>query len=119
MANKRGTTVQSTKPLSAIRSLVSEFNPKVNTVADDEDKGIATGITPKGRLVDRLAKRSLMSCRLRYTSVFSLKVAVMIDRPCMDSERTDSIPTKPLIPVSIWRVTKPSTCSADKPGASV
>ncbi len=49
----------------------------------------------------------------------SLKTAVMTDSPEMDSERNDSMLPRPLMVFSSGRVTSTSTCSGERPGASV
>jgi len=43
----------------------------------------------------------------------------MIERPWIDCERTIAIPATPLMTSSIGLVTRISTCSGAKPGASV
>ena len=57
--------------------------------------------------------------RARNTSVPSLNTAVMMDRPSMDSERSDSMSPRPLTVDSIGSVTSSSTCSGASPGHSV
>ena len=46
-------------------------------------------------------------------------MAVMVDNPAMDSERNEAMFPKPLMVFSRGRVTRTSTCSGDRPGASV
>ncbi len=50
---------------------------------------------------------------------FSASTAVMTESPWMDCERTVAIPSTPLIASSIGLVTSTSTCSGERPGASV
>ncbi len=45
--------------------------------------------------------------------------AVITESPWMDCDRTSAIPFTPLIASSSGLVTRISTCSAEKPGASV
>src|SRR5919106_3098336 len=49
----------------------------------------------------------------------SARMAVTTDSPWMDCERTAAIPCTPLIASSIGLVTCSSTCSGERPGASV
>jgi hypothetical protein len=47
------------------------------------------------------------------------KTTVMTERPWIDLDRSVSIPEIPLITFSMGCVTKTSTCSGERPGASV
>jgi hypothetical protein len=49
----------------------------------------------------------------------SASTAVMTDRPWMDCDRTAAMPSTPLIASSSGLVTSTSTCSGERPGASV
>src|SRR3954470_10975510 len=51
--------------------------------------------------------------------VFSLNTAVTTESPWMLSERTESRSDAPFTELSTGRVTSVSTCSAERPGASV
>ena len=86
----------------------------------DDVSGVMRGVlTPAGSSPAVSASFSASIWRARKTSVPSLKTAVMMDRPWMDSERSDSMSPRPLTIVSTGRVTSSSTCSGDRPGASV
>jgi hypothetical protein len=48
-----------------------------------------------------------------------MNVTSITERPWINSERTVATPFAPLITFSSGRVTKASTCSGERPGASV
>ena len=74
---------------------------------------------PIGSCPAAWTRRSLTIWRARMMSVPSLKTAITLENPWIDSERIDSRPPTPFTPFSTGRVTSCSTCSAERPGASV
>ena len=86
----------------------------------EDVSGVMRGVLAlEGSLPAVSARVSDKVWRARKTSVPSLKTTVMMDSPSMDSERSDSMSPSPLIMVSTGRVTRTSTCSGERPGASV
>ncbi len=63
--------------------------------------------------------RSITSWRAKYTSVSSLNTSVISDRPGLFSERISVSAGRPVIAISTGTVTKRSTSSGERPGASV
>ena len=86
----------------------------------DEVSGVIRGVlTLVGNSPAISASCSPSIWRARNTSVPSLNTTVMMDRPPMDSERSDSMSPRPLTIVSMGSVTSNSTCSGARPGHSV
>ena len=118
--NRRGLTVQSASVRSSIGVNLSDTKPIFSRSIVAEVSGDMVGaFTPKGSSPAVSTNRSASICRAMWMSVFSLKTAVITDRPAMDSERSEAMLPRPLMVCSIGRVTSASTCSGDKPGASV
>ncbi len=91
-----------------------------STVLDDEVSGLITGGgTERGRRGTASTSRSASAWRARKMSVPGASTAVMMERPWIDCERTMAMPATPLMTSSIGLVTRISTCSGAKPGASV
>ena len=66
-------------------------NPIFSKSIVEDVSGVILGVfTPKGSCPPSSPSFSASICRARNTSVPSLKITVMIDRPWMDSERMDS-----------------------------
>ena len=64
-------------------------------------------------------RRSKTNCLAKYTSVFSVKTRVTIEMPLRFKERISTRPGKPVMLSSIGIVTKRSTSSGERPGASL
>ena len=99
---------------------MSETRPIFSRSIVDDVSGVIRGVlTVAGNTPAISASFSASIWRARKTSLPSLNTAVMIDKPPMDSERSDSISVRPLTIVSIGSVTSSSTCSGERPGHSV
>ena len=119
-ASRRGLSTQSANVRSSIGPRAVETRPIFKRSIVDEVSGVIFGVfTPTGSWPAVSPSLSASIWRARNTSVPSLKTTVMIDRPWIDSERTDSWLPRPLIAVSTGRVTSCSACSGERPGHSV
>ena len=118
--SRRGFKVQSAKVRSSIGVILSETRPILRRSMVEEVSGVMRGaLTLTGNWPAVSASFSASIWRARNTSVPSLKTAVMMESPWMDSERNDSMSPRPFTIASTGRVTSTSTCSGERPGASV
>ena len=103
-----------------MRLRVPEVSPTASTVLVDDVRGVIWGgPNPAGSPAATAARRSATSCRSRKISLLGWKMTVMTEIPWIEPERSDSIPCSPLRTFSIGWVTSASTCSGERPGASV
>ena len=119
-ARRRGFRVQSTKVRRSRPDIFSAMRPIFNKSMVDEVSGERVGARAlSGSWPVRVPSFSAMAWRARWMSALSLKTAVTTLRPWMLSERTESRSEAPLTAFSTGRVTRTSTWSAERPGASV
>ncbi len=85
----------------------------------DNGERITGGLTTAGKRLEAIESRSATSCRATIRSVPSLKIRTTDDRPSTDFDRRIFKPVVPLSEFSSGTLTKASTSSVERPGASV
>ncbi len=84
-----------------------------------DDTGAITGVTPAGSRSRTSCSRSATTCRSWMTSVPQSNSTQTTDSPMPEADRTRRTPAAPVSWYSIGRVTRASTSSGARPGASV
>ena len=119
-AIRRGRIVQRTSSDSFIWSSLVEMSPIFIARLVEDSGGISTGCrAASGRRACTCAIRSPTICRARMTSVPRSNRIWTDDRPSTDLERSVIRSGTPFTAVSIGTVTRLSTSSVERPGASV